>query len=197
MHSDTRRRTSDVASRCRNNRAASRQDMTGSDAVIDVRQATLEDEPELRRIDLATWSPLTSPSAPPDNPDEYRFFDGDRSTPDKVLVAVRDERIAGWVKLTPATPLPSSNHVKMINGLAVDPEHMGVGVGRALVEAAVERARALGARKVSLRVLDHNDTARRLYERCGFVVEGVLKEEFYLDGRYADDVFMARYLTRG
>jgi ribosomal protein S18 acetylase RimI-like enzyme len=171
--------------------------MTGCEIVIDVRQATLDDEAELRRIDLATWSPLTSPSAPPENPDEYRFFDGDRRTPDGLLVAVRDGTIAGWVKLSPATPLPASDHVKMINGLAVAPEHQRAGVGRALVEAAVERARVLGARKVSLRVLGDNDTARRLYERCGFVVEGVLKEEFLLDGRYAADVFMARYLTQG
>jgi ribosomal protein S18 acetylase RimI-like enzyme len=163
--------------------------------VIDVREATLDDEPELRRIDLATWTPLTSPADPPENPDEWRFFDGERRTPDNLLVAVRNGRVAGWVKLGPATPLPSSNHVKMINGLAVDPEQQGAGVGRALIEAAVERARALGARKVTLRVLGHNDTARRLYERCGFVVEGVLKDEFYLGGRYADDVFMARYLT--
>lgn len=163
--------------------------------MIDVRQATLDDEPELRRIDLATWSPLTSPADPPENPGEYRFFDGERRTPEGLLVAVRDGRIAGWAKLSPATPLPSSGHVRMINGLAVDPEHQGAGVGRALVEAAVERARVLGARKVSLRVLGHNDNARRLYERCGFVVEGVLKDEFHLGGRYADDVFMARYLT--
>ena len=162
--------------------------------MIDVRQATLDDEPELRRIDLATWTSLTSPSDPPDNP-AWRFFEGDRRTTDGVLVAVGDGRTAGYVKLSPATPLPSSNHVLMINGLAVDPAQQGAGVGRALVEAAVERARALGARKVSLRVLGHNDRAKRLYERCGFVVEGVLKGEFYLDGRYADDVFMARYLT--
>ena len=163
--------------------------------MIDVRQATLDDEPELRRIDLATWSPLTSPAAPPENPDEWRFFDGERRTPEGLLVAVRDGRIAGWIKLSAATPLPSTNHVKMINGLAVDPEQQGAGVGRTLVEAAVEKARELGARKVSLRVLGNNETARRLYERCGFVVEGVLKDEFYLDGWYADDVFMARYLT--
>ena len=163
--------------------------------MIEVRQATLGDEPELRRIDLATWTALTSPADPPENPDEWRFFHGEHRTPDGLLVAVRDGRVAGWVKLSAATPLPSSSHVKMINGLAVDPEHQGTGVGRALVEAAVERARGLGARKVSLRVLSHNEAARRLYERCGFVVEGVLKDEFYLGGRYADDVFMARYLT--
>jgi ribosomal protein S18 acetylase RimI-like enzyme len=140
---------------------------------------------------------VTSPADPPENPDEWRFFDCERRTPEGVLVAVRDGRVAGWVKLSAATPLPSSTHVKMINGLAVEPEQQRVGVGRTLVEAAVERARVLAARKVSLRVLGDNGTARRLYERCGFVVEGVLKDEFYLAGRYVDDVVMARYLSEG
>jgi RimJ/RimL family protein N-acetyltransferase len=36
--------------------------------------------------------------------------------------------------------------------------------------------------------------ARRLYARCGFVEEGVLRDEFVLDGRFVDDVFMARFL---
>ena len=47
----------------------------------------------------------------------------------------------------------------------------------------------------TLRVLGPNATARALYERAGFVVEGVLREEFHLDGRYVDDVLMARDLT--
>ena len=33
-----------------------------------------------------------------------------------------------------------------------------------------------------------------LYEVCGFVVEGILRAEFFLD-RYVDDVLMARLLT--
>jgi hypothetical protein len=45
--------------------------------------------------------------------------------------------------------------------------------------------------KVTLRVLGHNVGARRLYERCGFVPEGVLRGEFLLEGRYVDDVLMA------
>ncbi len=161
--------------------------------MIDVRPATLDDEPELRRIDLVTWTALASPAAPPEDPAAYRFFGDDRNAPDQVLVAVREGRVAGWVKLTPHQ-LPSNRHAHLVNGLAVDPAHQGAGVGRALVEAAVERAREQGARKVALRVLGHNHTARRLYERCGFVVEGVLKGEFHLEGRDVDDLFMARYL---
>ena len=68
----------------------------------------------------------------------------------------------------------------------------GAGVGRALLTAAVGRARAQGALRVTLRVLGHNAPARRLYESAGFAVEGVLPGEFLLDGQYVDDVLMGR-----
>lgn len=52
-----------------------------------------------------------------------------------------------------------------------------------------------GAVKLSLRVLATNEPARRLYERAGFVVEGVLKNEFRIDGADVDDYLLARYLS--
>ena len=39
-----------------------------------------------------------------------------------------------------------------------------------------------------------NDSARALYASAGFVVEGVLRDESWLDGRSVDDVLMARPL---
>jgi RimJ/RimL family protein N-acetyltransferase len=48
---------------------------------------------------------------------------------------------------------------------------------------------------MTLRVLGHNAAARRLYEGCGFVVEGVLPGEFLIEGRYVDDVLMGRALV--
>ena len=159
-----------------------------------VRPARPADEADLARIDLATWTPASSPASPPSEPAAYAFF-GERATPADVLVAELDGAVAGYVKLLPVTPLPSHAHVLQIGGLGVDPEVQGHGAGRALVEAAVHEARARGARKLTLRVLGCNATARRLYERCGFVVEGVLEREFLLDGAYVDDVFMALHLT--
>ena len=79
-------------------------------------------------------------------------------------------------------------------GLAVAEEARGHGVARALLRAAREEARRQGARRITLRVLAHNTPARKLYESEGFVVEGVLPEEFSLDGAYVDDVFMGRSL---
>ncbi len=48
---------------------------------------------------------------------------------------------------------------------------------------------------MTLRVLGLNTAARRLYERCGFRMEGVLREEFLLEECYVDDVLMARQLV--
>jgi ribosomal protein S18 acetylase RimI-like enzyme len=156
---------------------------------VATRPARPDDEARLTRIDRATWSPLTSPAPVPG--DGWTFFSAGTS-PEEVLVAEVGGAVAGYVKLGHPTPLDASRHVLMINGLAVDPELQGRGVGRALLEAALAEARRRGARKLSLRVLGDNERARALYERAGFEVEGVLRAEFHLDGRDVDDVLMAR-----
>lgn len=164
--------------------------------MVVVRRAVAADGAALARIDLATWGPLTSPSPPPADPASYRFF-GERTRPEDVLVAEVGGGVAGYVKVQPAAPLASCAHVLEVGGLAVAPRHQGAGVGRLLLEAAVDEARRRGGRRLRLRVLGPNAAARRLYDACGFVVEGVLREEFLLEGRYVDDVLMARDLAAG
>ena len=68
-------------------------------------------------------------------------------------------------------------------------------MGRALLAASIEEAKARRARRVTLRVLGHNEAARRLYESAGFAVEGILRGEFFLDGTYVDDFLMALDLS--
>jgi ribosomal protein S18 acetylase RimI-like enzyme len=163
--------------------------------VIVVRPAHAGDERALATLDRATWTTVTSPAPPPPEPD-WSFFDEKVDIRD-VLVALVDGEVAGYVRLGRATPLAAGDHVVMINGLAVDPVRQRQGVGRALIDAAAAEASARGARRLRLRVLSHNEAARKLYERSGFVVEGVLRGEFFLDGAYVDDMLMARDLTAG
>jgi ribosomal protein S18 acetylase RimI-like enzyme len=54
----------------------------------------------------------------------------------------------------------------------VSPPARGHGIGRALVEAVVGRARAKGMSRVHLWVAEGNGNARLLYERCGFQPTG-------------------------
>jgi ribosomal protein S18 acetylase RimI-like enzyme len=161
--------------------------------LTDIRPARPGDDRALATIDRATWSTLTSPAPPPPEPD-WSFFRESVDLRD-VLVAEVDGALAGYVRLGRVFPIAASDHVLMVSGLAVGPEFQRRGVGRALVEAAACEARARGVRRLTLRVLAHNEAAVRLYESVGFVVEGVLRGEFFLDGRYVDDVLMALDLT--
>jgi ribosomal protein S18 acetylase RimI-like enzyme len=156
-----------------------------------IRAAQPPDDAELVRIDLATWTPDVSPAPAPE---PGAAFFGDRREPGDVIVAEMEGQVVGYAMLHQAIPIPSHQHVLELNGIAVDPARQGRGVGRQLVEAACEEARTRGARKLSLRVLGPNVGARRLYESCGFVVEGVLEGEFVLRGQLVDDVLMARLL---
>ena len=160
---------------------------------VEIRPARLTDETAIKQIDLVTWTTDSSP-APPSPPDQPFF---DRNQLADVLVAEADGQVIGYAILRQGVPIPSHRDVLEINGLAVDPAHQGHGTGRRLVEACAEQARRRGARKLTLRVLGINDRARRLYESCGFQIEGVLRDEFHLDGQYVDDVLMARFLIVG
>jgi RimJ/RimL family protein N-acetyltransferase len=65
----------------------------------------------------------------------------------------------------------------------------------AVVARSGKREAGRGVRRLTLHVLGHNKTARAAYARSGFTVEGVLREEFEVDGRYVDDVLMARLIV--
>jgi RimJ/RimL family protein N-acetyltransferase len=63
-------------------------------------------------------------------------------------------------------------------GMQVAEEYRARGVGTALLRATVEWAQAKDAHKVTLQVWPHNEQARRLYERFGFLEEGRLRRHY-------------------
>ena len=75
----------------------------------------------------------------------------------------------------------------LLEDLFVRPEAQGSGLGRALVTAAIERARARGCRRMELDADEHNAPARALYESLGF------RSGAGEPGRFA--LFMRRRIT--
>ncbi len=59
-----------------------------------------------------------------------------------------------------------------LGNVAVAEEARGAGIGRALVEAIVERVRARGSRECFLEVRESNAVAQALYDDMGFEVVG-------------------------
>jgi len=108
-----------------------------------------------------------------------------------VLVAERgDGQIVGRLSVS-RDPHPASAHVADV-GLMVAIAARRQGVGRALLEAAVEWARGAGVRKLELHVFPWNEAAIALYEAFGFEREGYRKGQYRRgDGDYVDAILMA------
>jgi ribosomal protein S18 acetylase RimI-like enzyme len=143
-------------------------------------------------IEDATWE---STSQPVPRPEAGTPFFRSACRPESVLVAETDTGVVGYVRVEPLPGPRTASHVQTINGLAVAPGYQRMGVARRLVDAALATARERAAHKVLLHVLSTNEPAIALYRRAGFVEEGRLLRQFRLDGRYVDDLIMARHLT--
>jgi RimJ/RimL family protein N-acetyltransferase len=106
-----------------------------------------------------------------------------------VLVGEVEGRLVARLSLA-RDPHPASAHVADL-GLMVAASHRRRGVGRALLDAAVEWARGAGVRKLELHVFPYNEPALALYEGFGFRREGVRKGHYERGGRDLDAVLMA------
>lgn len=155
-----------------------------------IRLSEDRDTPALLELDLTVWNLDNSPA----DLSQTTLEEYARSYPaGSQLVAELDGRVCGYVNMKPPTPLATNSHVAEL-AIAVSADCRGTGVGRALLEAAGERALAQGKRKLYLRVLSTNAGAISFYKKCGFIEQGRLVEEFFINGRYVDDLLMYKPL---
>lgn len=81
-------------------------------------------------------------------------------------------------------------------GMALLPEARGRGLGRVLLDAVLEHARAHDAHKVELEVWPDNARAVALYARAGFQVEGLRRDHYRRrDGSLRSALLMAYRFT--
>jgi ribosomal protein S18 acetylase RimI-like enzyme len=154
----------------------------------------MTDQAALTEVDALAWSADSGfPSTLVPGARNGLFFTTD-SPPDAHLVAELDGSVVGYIRLKPPTRLPENAHVIQVQGLAVHPEARRQGAAGRLLDTAAKQLRDRGIRKLTLRVLSTNRAAIRLYERHGFAREGTQLEEFLINGRYVDDILMARRL---
>ena len=95
------------------------------------------------------------------------------------LVAEVDGAAVGWAAFGPYRGEPDDSGDGELYALYVLPEHVGTGVGRALITAAVRRTAELGRGRLLLWVLAGNDRARRFYQVAGFAPDGAETSDTY------------------
>jgi len=93
--------------------------------------------------------------------------------------------------------LAKHRHVATVWGVYVAPERRGAGLGRALMQAVMDRARKWpDLEYLWLEVTTTNVEARGLYVSCGFTTMAVKSRSLKLGSRYYDEELMVLDLGR-
>ncbi|MTH52108.1 GNAT family N-acetyltransferase [Bacillus mangrovi] len=69
----------------------------------------------------------------------------------------------------------------------------GQGIGKEVMAYTLEWGKSHHLLKICLTVFKSNEKAVKLYENYGFVIEGVQKDQVYLNGKYDDEIHMAYF----
>jgi ribosomal protein S18 acetylase RimI-like enzyme len=145
---------------------------------VTVRRATAADLPVLGVLGASlmrvhyTFDPLRF-MAPPGNPESgYAWFLGSQLKEDDVavFVAEKSDSVIGYVyaALEPQSWKELRDAAGYIHDIVVVPEAQRHGVASALVNAACEWLRSIGAPRVVLGTAEKNEVAQRLFSRLGF-----------------------------
>ena len=108
------------------------------------------------------------------------------------FVALNGEGVIGWCDISPIK-FEGFTHCGRL-GMGVHKGFRRLGIGTRLIEQTISKAKEKGLERIELEVFASNSPAIRLYEKAGFVVEGVKKKGRKLDGEYDDLVEMALFI---
>ncbi|MEW2115141.1 GNAT family protein [Streptomyces sp. NPDC005474] len=165
--------------------------LTGERAVL--RPFTEDDVPVMARI-------LSDPEVlrftfEPDTvitPESLRSWYGSRSDrTDRLDLAVTDRatgELVGEVVLNEWNPATRSCSFRTLLGPRGRGRGLGTEATRLIVAYGFEQ---LGLHRIELQAYAHNQRALRVYEKVGFVVEGVRRQVQLREGEWADEVLMA------
>jgi diamine N-acetyltransferase len=109
------------------------------------------------------------------------------SDSERRFVIEDNDDVVGIVELVSISYVHRHCEIQII----VPPEHEGKGYAKEAFRRGVQYAfETLNLHKVYLFVDKDNKKAVHIYEKAGFIQEGIMQEQFYTKGEYHDAVFM-------
>jgi len=119
----------------------------------------------------------------------YAFYRGIIDNGLCQYIAVNDGTVVGWCDILENRG-EACAHVGTL-GIGLIPSARGQGLGRRLLQRTLEAGWRRGYTRIELDVRADNPIARGLYERFGFVEEGLRRKAYFVGGCYYDGYSMA------
>lgn len=121
------------------------------------------------------------------------FVEGNIKSDTPQFVAVIAGKVVGWCDIS-FNWRPAFAHCGYL-GMGIVREHRGQGIGAALLEKTISKARLKNLERIELEVFKSNVIAIRLYRKFGFVEEGVKVRGAKIDQRFENVVVMGLLLN--
>src|ERR671915_488485 len=132
---------------------------------------------------------ITPPGAVTEPSEGFWISEMIRAAEHLVLVAEADGDIVGNVLVSVDRGV-ATEHIGVLS-ITIAEEWRDVGIGTEMVETAQRWARDRGLRKLSLGVFPDNERAIAVYEKRGFVREGLRRMQYRSGEAFRDEVLMA------
>ena len=114
---------------------------------------------------------------------------------ERCWAATVNDRVVGHLDLTGGHLYSALHRARL--GIGVERSHRASGIGSALLNAAIQWARSERSLDwIDLSVFAHNERARLLYERFGFVEVGRTRDAYRMGRQSIDDVHMTLHVAR-
>jgi L-amino acid N-acyltransferase YncA len=158
---------------------------------MDIREASEADAPGILRIynDAVLHTTAIWNEQPSSLEARHAWLAERRQSGFPVLVATDGAEVLGYASFGAFRPWDGYRHT-VEHSVYVDRAARRGGVGRALVEALIERARAMGKHVMVAGIEATNEPSLRLHAGLGFVEAGHLKSVGRKFDRWLDLVFM-------
>ncbi|AMV69721.1 acetyltransferase, GNAT family [Pediococcus damnosus] len=154
-----------------------------------IRPFCQSDAESLFKIENKIW---TSNNTPVDvNYSTAQDYLKDHSSNNTIVALINDLPV-GSIDYHPASSKPTSKYTWTF-GIGVDPAHQSDGIGGKLLEHFKKFAQDSSVHKLHLRALGTNPGAIRFYQKHGFETEGILKDEFFINGIFVADYQMSYF----
>jgi len=109
-----------------------------------------------------------------------------------LLVTINDQIIS--IGSINSSQKERTKHVGTL-GIVVKKEYWGLSLGKLLMQSLIDWAKQNDlTRKIQLVTNEDNLKAIQLYKNLGFEIEGVMKEDTYINGKYCNTVMMGLFI---
>ena len=125
--------------------------------------------------------------------DEEEAFINEMNEKDNMYVVIQlEDRVIGIARLIRGE-LEMKQHVGLFRTW-LSKKGQGKGIGSKVMEYTLDWAEQHKLKKIVLTVFSKNIVAKKLYEKYGFIVEGVQKDQLCINREFQDEIYMAYFL---